>query len=498
MRTFLRSHRLGKVSVSPFAAATLGLIVSLGVAGCSSKTCTGFEAPARQSDRVQLVADFGQNQATGVAVSRNGRVFVNFPDWRLRSGLESAMSVAEVMPDGSLRPYPDLKWNGLAESAGLMSSAMGKGWDAQDGGGAELAVGVSVDGVPLDPTTAGGPTPGESAMGSVTGDSMAMDEEEFGRPDPGVLPDDRFVCVQSVYIDSRDRLWILDSSAPSFGGVQYVGGGPKLIEVDLKTDSIARVIRFDTAVLPFNGYLNDVRVDTSEEVAFITDSGLGALIVVDLVSHKARRVLSEDPSTKADSTLQPMIGGMPWRSADSGAVPQIHSDGLALDEKNKILYWQSLTGDTLHAIDSRILSSRTVPEWQIANSVRTLGTTCVADGMWCDALGDLYFTSLELDAVTRLNGALARRALREGTRHDWRSNLRFVGQDPRLGWPDSLAIGPAGPTGPGGERQPGGQYIYVTTSQIHRSPAFAGDAGAAPIDPVSGSMGWALYRISLP
>ena len=52
------------------------------------------------------VAGFAQ-QVTGVAVSKDGRVFVNFPRWEK----DVPVSVAEVMKDGRLRPYPDAGWN---------------------------------------------------------------------------------------------------------------------------------------------------------------------------------------------------------------------------------------------------------------------------------------------------------------------------------------------------------------------------------------------------
>ncbi len=52
------------------------------------------------------VADFG-HQVTGVTVAPDGRVFVNFPRWTD----DAPVSVAEVLPGGALRPYPDAKWN---------------------------------------------------------------------------------------------------------------------------------------------------------------------------------------------------------------------------------------------------------------------------------------------------------------------------------------------------------------------------------------------------
>ncbi|SFR75735.1 L-dopachrome tautomerase-related protein [Sphingomonas jatrophae] len=47
------------------------------------------------------------HQVTGVAVAADGRRFVNFPRWTD----DAPISVAEVLPNGSLRPYPDAKWN---------------------------------------------------------------------------------------------------------------------------------------------------------------------------------------------------------------------------------------------------------------------------------------------------------------------------------------------------------------------------------------------------
>ena len=53
-----------------------------------------------------LVAEF-DHQVTGVAVVEDGRRFVNFPRWTD----DAPISVAQVLEDGSLRPYPDDRWN---------------------------------------------------------------------------------------------------------------------------------------------------------------------------------------------------------------------------------------------------------------------------------------------------------------------------------------------------------------------------------------------------
>ena len=55
---------------------------------------------------IELVADFG-HQVTGVSVSETGRIFVNFPRWTE----DTAVSVAEVLAGGEVKPYPDQEWN---------------------------------------------------------------------------------------------------------------------------------------------------------------------------------------------------------------------------------------------------------------------------------------------------------------------------------------------------------------------------------------------------
>ena len=63
-------------------------------------------AAAPTAFRLEEAASFG-HQVTGVACAPDGRVFVNFPRWTE----DAPVSVAEVMKDGTLKPYPDDKWN---------------------------------------------------------------------------------------------------------------------------------------------------------------------------------------------------------------------------------------------------------------------------------------------------------------------------------------------------------------------------------------------------
>ncbi|WP_337269431.1 SMP-30/gluconolactonase/LRE family protein [Oryzifoliimicrobium ureilyticus] len=60
----------------------------------------------KTDDRLQKVATF-KHQVTGVTVSEDSRIFVNFPRW----SEDVPVSVAEVMTDGSIKSYPNNEWN---------------------------------------------------------------------------------------------------------------------------------------------------------------------------------------------------------------------------------------------------------------------------------------------------------------------------------------------------------------------------------------------------
>lgn len=255
---------------------------------------------------------------------------------------------------------------------------------------------------------------------------------------PGMDPANRFVCVQSVVVDRDGYLWILDPANPQFKGV--VPGGPKLVKVDLATNRIIQTVRFAAPVIEPDSYLNDVRIDTRRQVAYLTDSGAGAIVVVDLATGTSRRLLARHPSTRSEE-ITLTIGGKPWLRPD-GSVPRVHADGIALDPAGDCLYYQSLTGRTLYRIETRWLRDPGLTDQELASKVETLGKTGAADGLEFGTDGRVYISALEENAI---------KAVTPGGRAE------IVVQDPQLAWPDSFAFGPDG-------------SLYVTTSQIHRGP----------------------------
>ncbi|MFP4499348.1 MAG: L-dopachrome tautomerase-related protein [Vulcanimicrobiota bacterium] len=248
--------------------------------------------------------------------------------------------------------------------------------------------------------------------------------------------EENFVCPQSVFIDNENNLWVLDTGNPRFGGV--IKNAPKLMKIDLADNSIVRIYKFNDFVLPENGYLNDVRIDTRNNFAYITDSGAGAIIVVNLENGSMRRVLHSHPSTKAEKIMV-NVNGEVWKNPD-GSLPQIHADGIALDPKNEYLYYHALTGHNLYRINTRCLMDEQTSEENLWEKVEFVKETGPADGMVFGGNGRLYITNLENNSILVYNPA--------------DNSLELAVQSSELVWPDSMYADSQG-------------YIYVTTSRIN-------------------------------
>jgi sugar lactone lactonase YvrE len=249
----------------------------------------------------------------------------------------------------------------------------------------------------------------------------------------------QFVCVQSVVADDQNVLWVVDPAAPLLGPI--VEGGAKLVAIDLGTNRVKRIYRFGADVVKPNTYLNDVRIDNSRHTAYMTDSGVGGIIVLDLDSGKARRVLDGHPSVLAEPGVQLTMNGKTLLGPD-GKSPQMHSDGIALSADGQYLYYQALTSKTLYRIKTETLRSADTSSASAA--VERVAGTFPVDGLWIDGQSNIYLSALEQQAVVRLSPD---------------GKMKTVIKDPRLQWPDTFSEGPDG-------------SVFITASHINESPRF--------------------------
>jgi sugar lactone lactonase YvrE len=263
---------------------------------------------------------------------------------------------------------------------------------------------------------------------------------------------DALVSVQSIVVDPADRLWILDTGSPMFQPTKP--GGPKLVCVDLESDSIVRTIQFAPEVALPTTYLNDVRFDLRRNAAYITDSsdqGPNGLIVVDLHTGEAWRRLHEHPSTKAvrPPDFLPIVEGAPLMERPPGEPPKpvlMGADGIAIAADGSRIHYCPLASRRWYSVSAEALFDRGLSDADVAATVVDEGDKGGgSDGLETDDQGRFYLTDYEHEAVLR--------RLPDGT-------FETLVHDPRLLWPDTMSVADG--------------YLYVTANQLHRQDKYQG------------------------
>jgi sugar lactone lactonase YvrE len=259
-------------------------------------------------------------------------------------------------------------------------------------------------------------------------------------------PDSHFVNVQDLYTDDRNFLWVLDS-APA-GGAAVIGnstsstGKFKLIKIDLSDNTVKRSYTFDD--LPKDkSALNDVRVDNSKHLAYLSDPGLRAIVVLDLVSGKSRVVLKDDKSTiiepgfvlHLDDKDVADLNGKPFTSA---------VNGIALTADDKYFYFRAINQTKLYRIPTVYLADANVSPADLSSKVEMVAETGVCHGMIADKKGNIYLSDSPDHAIQYVTPD---------------GKVQMLVKDERIIWPDSFGIGTDG-------------YLYFSCSQMNRLPKY--------------------------
>lgn len=249
-----------------------------------------------------------------------------------------------------------------------------------------------------------------------------------------------WICPQAGYVDSQGMLWIIDPAAPNLKFT--VPGGVKLVKTDPKTNQVVQTIAFPESVAPRKSYLNDVRIDLQNNYAYLTDSGTGALVVVDLKTTKSRQLLAKQPATLPDKGFITKAQGHALYDP-MGKPGSFKADGIALSTDNQYLYFRALSGHSLYRIKTAALRNAALSPAQLTAQLEKLGDAPACDGMEMDSKNNLYLTAFE-------NGEILRRTP-DG-------KIETVVKEARLEWPDTFSW------------DPDGKSIYFTTSAIHKTP----------------------------
>jgi hypothetical protein len=267
------------------------------------------------------------------------------------------------------------------------------------------------------------PTP---SVGEATteGDFKPFPGGSWNEWQPGLPPNDRFVCTHGLYADRENNLWVIDDASPQHGAM--VEGGAKLVKIDLATNRVSRVYALGEDLAPPGSVLSHMRVDA--RFLYVTDAGFGAIVVIERETGRGHRALEGTPSSRADKTITPMIHGRPLTHPD-GRVPVIHLSHLELSPDGAWMYFTPLFGPTLWRLPTKYLHDSRLTSADIAPHIEAVVSIPPVTGITADAAGNLYLSALTENGVLKL-----------GT--DGR--LETVIRDDRISGPNEGSIGPDG------------------------------------------------------
>jgi sugar lactone lactonase YvrE len=247
-----------------------------------------------------------------------------------------------------------------------------------------------------------------------------------------------WISVQALWVDESDHLWALDSSLSKIDQERLP---PKLVEFDLSANRVIRQYDFK-GVVSAKDALNDVRIDTVHDYAYLTNAGnKGSLVVLDLRTGKARQVLAGDRSTFADPSQHLMIGNEAALRPDGAAVA-VQADGIALSPDAQWLYYRPLTDHDYWRVPTAALRDPKLSDAELAKKVEYLGNSVLSGGLIMDSRGTVYAGDLEHRTVVALTL----------TPHKKLRSRIFVRDPSKLSWADGFAIS--------------GGYLYIADSHL--------------------------------
>jgi sugar lactone lactonase YvrE len=244
--------------------------------------------------------------------------------------------------------------------------------------------------------------------------------------------------VLGLRVDRRGILWLLDAAGDGHSG--------KIVGWDTVNESLHQVIYLAPPVVRDQPFLNDLAVDRSHDAIYITDTSVAenaALIVVDLTTGHARRVLEGSAFTRPED-IDMVIDGKTVTLA--GQPARIGANPITLDASNTWVYFAPMSGTSLYRIHTSALLDESLSADQLEAQVQRYGDKPISDGSTVDSRGNVYITSVTDNSIGVVSA--------DGV-------YRTLYQDDEISWPDGFSIGPD-------------NQVYLTVNELHRSAVLNG------------------------
>ena len=216
---------------------------------------------------------------------------------------------------------------------------------------------------------------------------------------PGDDGREAFVYLNSVHMFDDETVWCVDQGSLSAGifGEQYskpLPGAQKIVQLDAKSGEIRRILRFDDQILPDGAQMNDLRLHGSR--LYISDSGVGGIIIHDLKTGETQRRLSGFAVVKANDKAPPAILA---HVKGKQAFHPPNSDMIEITRDGHWLYWAAPTGP-LYRIETRYLLNRKLSDAELVQHVEAVYENNFSGGCAMDSEGNIYFSETATNNIT--------------------------------------------------------------------------------------------------
>jgi len=243
-----------------------------------------------------------------------------------------------------------------------------------------------------------------------------------------------FDTVLGLVVDGQNRLWTIDNGNHGFGSV-------RLLCFSLDDGSVLHDHRFSDEIAPAGSFFQDLQVSSDGKTVFVADASVWrkspALIVYDVETGSARRVLESHPSVSPQNYLiRNPIRDMKF----AGGIVNLKTgvDGIALDAGNDYLYFAAINNSDLFRVGVQHLTNPALPPRELENEVERFSAKPLNDGLSTDLDDNVYITDIEHGAVFIVGQD---------------RQLQTLIRSPRIRWADGLSFGPDG-------------WLYISDSAI--------------------------------
>jgi len=249
--------------------------------------------------------------------------------------------------------------------------------------------------------------------------------------------------VLGIRSDKNGVVWMLDMGLKT-------GITPKLVGWNTRTNKLEKIYPIPSPASIRTSQLNDFVIDEKRKVIVIADEEIGnggdgskaALVILDLTTGKAKRVLQSDRSTRPEK--KPIVADGKQLNIPGTTKPiLVGADGITLDKNNDWLYFAPLNGTKVYRVrmDDLLNTSGNA----LSQKVEIFSDKENNGGISIDVRGNLYLTLVGDKAISVIP-------------YDTRKPYKYV-MDAELVWPDGVSYNKDG-------------YMYVSAAQLPLAAVF--------------------------